>query len=240
MTGSFPATGRVAVVTGASGAIGRAVADRLRADGDIVYGLDVRPGGEHSIVCDLTDDDAVADAFARVREEAGSVQVLVHAAGITGAGSVLDEEPATWRRILDVNLTSAYLAARAVIPQMRDAGGGAIVLVASVNARFGGSALSGPAYAASKGGLVTLARFLAREHAADGITSNAVAPGPHATPMWDALDDGLRERILGMIPGGTGPGDPVDLAATIVHLCSPSSRYITGATIDVNGGQWMG
>ena len=81
--------------------------------------------------------------------------MLVHAAGITGAGTVTDEDPSTWRRILEVNLTSAYLVTRAAIPQMRAAGGGAIVLVASVNARFGGSALSGPAYAASKGGLVT-------------------------------------------------------------------------------------
>ncbi len=103
-----------------------------------------------------------------------------------------------------------------------------------------GSALSGPAYAASKGGLLTLARFLAREHAADGITTNAVAPGPHATPMWDALDGERRQRILGMIPGGHGPGSPDDLAATIVHLCSEEARYINGATIDVNGGQWMG
>ena len=122
---------------------------------------------------------------------------------------------------------------------MRAAGGGAIVLVASVNARFGGSALSGPAYAASKGGLVTLARFL-REHAVHGITVNSVAPGPHATPMWDALDEARRERILSTIPGGTGPGDPADLAATIAHLCSPAARYINGSTVDVNGGQWMG
>ena len=114
------------------------------------------------------------------------------------------------------------------------------MLVASVNGRFGGSALSGPAYAASKGGLITLGRFLAREHAASGITVNSVAPGPHDTPMWTALDADRRERILGMLPGGDGPGDPADLAATIVHLCSPEARYINGATIDVNGGQWMG
>jgi NAD(P)-dependent dehydrogenase (short-subunit alcohol dehydrogenase family) len=112
--------------------------------------------------------------------------------------------------------------------------------VASVNGRFGGSALSGPAYAVSKGGLLTLARFLAREHAADGIRVNAVAPGPHDTPMWQALDADRRARILAMLPGGGRPGDPSDLAATIVHLCAPESRFITGATIDVNGGQWMG
>lgn len=233
-------SGRVAVVTGAGGSIGAAVVRQLTAAGDTVFGLDVRPAGEHGIECDVADEAAVAAAFAGVQEEAGPVQVLVHAAGITGAGTVVDETPDQWRRILDVNLTSAFLVTRAAIPQMAAAGGGAIVLVASVNARFGGSALSGPAYAASKGGLVTLARFIAREHAADGITCNAVAPGPHVTPMWGALDAARREQILAMLPGGSGPGDPDDLAATIVHLCSAASRYITGATIDVNGGQWMG
>lgn len=123
---------------------------------------------------------------------------------------------------------------------MQRAQGGKILNVASVNARFGGSALSGPAYAASKGGMLTLTRFLAREHARDGIQVNAVAPGPHETPMWQALDPELRARILGMLPGGNGPGDPADLAAAVVFLCSPQADYITGATLDVNGGQWMG
>jgi NAD(P)-dependent dehydrogenase (short-subunit alcohol dehydrogenase family) len=117
---------------------------------------------------------------------------------------------------------------------------GKILNVASVNARFGGSALSGPAYAASKGGLLTLTRFLAREHAKDNIQVNAVAPGPHDTPMWWALDEERRARILGMLPGGNGPGAPSDLAAAVVFLCSPAADYITGATLDVNGGQWMG
>jgi NAD(P)-dependent dehydrogenase (short-subunit alcohol dehydrogenase family) len=231
--------GRVAVVTGASGAIGAAVVERLRAHGDRLVGLDLRPS-DGVLRCDVTAEADVDAAFRQIRDEVGPVQVLVHAAGMTGHGSVEEEAPEVWRRILEVNLTSAYLVTRAAIPQMRTAGGGAIVLVASVNARFGGSALSGPAYAASKGGLVTLARFLAREHAVDGITVNAVAPGPHATPMWEALDAERRDRILGMIPGGRGPGNPRDLAATVVHLCAPESWYITGATIDVNGGQWMG
>ena len=90
----------------------------------------------------------------------------MHSAGITGRGTVTEEDPDTWRRILEVNLTSAYLCCREAIPDMTGLGRGRIVLVASVNGRFGGSALSGPAYAASKGGLLTLGRFLAREHAA--------------------------------------------------------------------------
>ena len=239
----MPLVVRSVVVTGAAGAIGAAVARRFMAAGDEVIGLDVRAAADASfpiLTCDVTDDDAVADAVRQVVARHGDPTVLVHAAGITGSGGVEDEPPDRWRRILEVNLTSAYLVARHVVPAMRRAGGGAIVLVASVNARFGGSALSGPAYAASKGGLVTLARFLAREHAVDGIRVNAVAPGPHDTPMWAALDEDRRRRILAMLPGGDGPGDPDDLAATIVHLCSPEARYVTGATIDVNGGQWMG
>jgi NAD(P)-dependent dehydrogenase (short-subunit alcohol dehydrogenase family) len=230
---------RSVVVTGGAGAIGAAVMDRFRAIGDSVLGLDVR-AQDDVVACDVSDETSVAGAFAEVRARQGPVEVLVHSAGITGRGTVTDEDPATWRRILEVNLTSAYLCCREAIPDMAGLRRGRIVLIASVNGRFGGSALSGPAYAVSKGGLITLARFLAREHAAQGITVNAVAPGPHDTPMWTALDADRRQRILGMIPGGEGPGDPNDLAATIVHLCSPEARYINGATIDVNGGQWMG
>jgi NAD(P)-dependent dehydrogenase (short-subunit alcohol dehydrogenase family) len=236
--------GRSVVVTGGAGGIGRAVMARFAAGGDRVLGLD-RRNGPGIIACDVADEAAVRQAVTEVRERQGPVEVLIYAAGITGAGGIEEEDPATWRRILDVNLTGAYLCVREVVGDMRRAGSGAIVLVSSVNGRFGGSALSGPAYAASKGALLTLARFLAREHARDGIRVNAVAPGPHDTRMWSALDSERRERILAMQPGAGGPaggrpGDPADLAATIVHLCAPESRYITGATIDVNGGMWMG
>jgi NAD(P)-dependent dehydrogenase (short-subunit alcohol dehydrogenase family) len=231
--------GRSVVVTGGAGAIGAATVERFRAGGDRALALDLR-GGPDVLTCDVANERDVKAAMAEARRRQGAIDVLVHAAGITGAGGIEEEDPAAWRRILEVNLTGAYLCARDVIGDMRRAGGGAIVLVASVNGRFGGSALSGPAYAASKGGLLTLARFLAREHAAEGIRVNAVAPGPHDTPMWQALDPGRRERILSMLPGGHGPGGATDLAATIVHLCAPESRFITGATIDVNGGLWMG
>ena len=146
----------------------------------------------------------------------------------------------TWNRLFQVNLSSVFLCAREVLPAMIRAGRGKILNIASVNGRFGGSALSGPAYAASKGGMLTLTRFLAREHAKDGIQVNAIAPGPHDTPMWQALDPALRERILGMIPGSNALGDPADLAQAAVFLCSEPAGYITGATLDVNGGQWIG
>ena len=238
---------RVSVVTGASGAIGSAVCERLNAAGDTVIGLDAAMGADTGadvsvaevIACDIADEESVAAAFDTVRSRHGHPTVLVNNAGVTGAGGVEEERPEAWRRIIDVNLTGAYLCARQVVAGMRAAGGGRIVNIASVNGRFGGSPLSGPAYAASKGGLITLSRFLALHHAADKITVNAVAPGPHDTPMWHALDPGWRERILATVPGDA-PGDPADLAAVVEFLCGPHAGYITGATIDVNGGQWMG
>ncbi len=234
---------RLVVVTGTSGAIGSAIRARFEADGDRVIGIDRdRPAGgdgSHHLACDVSNDDQVAAAFASIRNTDGDPMVLVNNAGITGEGGIEQEDPATWRRILDVNLTGAYLCAREVVGGMRAAGGGKIVNIASVNARFGGSPLSGPAYAASKGGLLTLTRFLARDHAVDNIQVNAVAPGPHDTPMWAALDEERREQILASLPG-PGPGRATDLAAIVWFLCNPETSYLTGATVDVNGGQWMG
>jgi NAD(P)-dependent dehydrogenase (short-subunit alcohol dehydrogenase family) len=191
------------------------------------------------LFCDVADEESVVTAFDAIRHQHGHPAVLVNNAGVTGAGGVVEESLEQWRRIIDVNLTGAYLCTRQVVAGMAAGGGGRIVNMASVNARFGGSALSGPAYAASKGGLVTFSRFLALHHAADNITVNALAPGPHDTPMWNALDPALRERILSTVPGNP-PGDPEDLAAMVSFLCGPHADYITGATIDINGGQWMG
>jgi len=229
---------RVVAVTGGAGAIGRAVVEAMTDDGSLAVALDLAEPGV-GIRCDVTDETSVNTAFAQLAASHGPVDVLVNAAGMTGRGSLLDESPDEWRQILDVNLTGAYLCCRAVLGDMVERGHGVIVNVASVNARFGGSGLSGPAYAASKGGLLTLTRFIAREHAGDGIRANAVAPGPHDTPMWQALDAARRESILSMLPGG-GIGSPHDLARVIDFLASDDARYINGATIDVNGGQWMG
>lgn len=234
---------RIVVVTGSTGAIGTAIRRAFLAAGDVPVGLDLADSTDQfgaTIACDVADEASVAAAFRRVRDEHGTPAVLVNCAGMAGKGNVLEETPDAWRRIMDVNLTSVYLCAREAIPGMRGLGGGKILNVASVNGRFGGSALSGPAYATSKGGMLTLTRFLAREHAVDNIQVNAVAPGPHDTPMWQGLDAERRTRILGMLPGGNGPGDPEDLGAAVVFLCSNAAKYITGATLDINGGQWMG
>jgi len=232
-------SGRVIVVTGAAGAIGQAVMHRFAEGGDLCVGLDVRDG-ENIVECDISDESQVAAGFRSIEADYGAPTVLINNGAMTGAGGVEQESPEQWRRILDVNLTSAYLCCREVLSSMRSAGGGKIVNMASVNGRFGGSALSGPAYAVSKGGLITLSRFLAREHAADNIQVNAIAPGPHDTPMWDALDQDRKVGILAMVPSTHAPGDPRRLAGLVQFLCTEDADYITGATIDINGGQWMG
>lgn len=230
---------RITVVSGAAGSIGSAVCTRLASTGDLVVGLDLI-GGDDVIVCDVSNESEVEAVFSDISRLHGTPTVLVNAVGITGSGGIEDEDPATWKRILEVNLTSAYLCARQVVRGMRDAGGGKIVNVSSVNGRFGGSALSGPAYAVSKGGLITLTRFLALEHAKDNIQVNCVAPGPHDTPMWQNLDEERRTVILETVPSNEAPGNPHNLAGLIQFLCGPDASYITGATIDINGGQWMG
>lgn len=234
---------RVVVVTGSTGSIGTAIRRSFVEAGDLAIGIDLESSSDSwgpTFACDVSDEASVNQAFNRIRADHGHPTVLVNCAGMAGKGGVLEEPLDVWRRILDVNLTSVFLCTREVVPGMRAAGGGKILNIASVNGRFGGSALSGPAYATSKGGMLTLTRFLAREHAPDNIQVNAVAPGPHDTPMWQALDAERRTRILGMLPGGNGPGDPEDLGAAVVFLCSSAAKYITGATLDINGGQWMG
>lgn len=234
---------RIVVVTGSTGSIGTAIRRSFVEAGDLVVGIDLHEATDNwgpTVACDVADEASVQTAFDSIRGKFGHPTVLVNCAGMAGKGGVLEEPLDLWRRILDVNLTSVFLCTREVVPGMREAGGGKILNVASVNGRFGGSALSGPAYATSKGGMLTLTRFLAREHAPDNIQVNAVAPGPHDTPMWQSLDAERRTRILGMLPGGNGPGDPEDLGGAVVFLCSSAAKYITGATLDINGGQWMG
>ena len=177
---------RVVVITGSSGAIGSALRERFSAHGDLVVGLDAA-GGEDAIRCDVADEEAVASAFATIRAEHGPPTVLVNNAGMTGAGGVEDEDPATWRRILDVNLTGAYLCAREVVAGMGAAGGGKIVNIASVAAIGGAPDLV--AYSASKAGVVNLTRAMAKGYGPSGIRVNCVLPGTIPTDMHRARSE---------------------------------------------------
>jgi NAD(P)-dependent dehydrogenase (short-subunit alcohol dehydrogenase family) len=164
----------------------------------------------------------------------GRLDTVVHLAGAVGKGPLVDVALEEWRRLLDVNLTSAFLVARATHEALK-ASAGSLLLTASVNARNGGSALSGPAYAVAKAGIVNLTRYLAKEWGGDGIRVNCIAPGPVNTPMVARLPadtiEGLRKSVpLGRI------AQPGDVASVVSFLCSPAALYLTGTTLNVSGG----
>lgn len=230
----------VAWVTGAAGGIGRAVTHGLAAAGFEVVASDLveapqERGGVSGVACDVTDEASVAAAVAGCRERYGRLDAVVHLAGRVGQGSLVETSLADWRSILDVNLTSAFLVARAAHPLLRDGLGGSLVLVSSTNGINGGTALSGPAYAAAKAGLINLTRYLAREWAADRIRVNCVAPGPVRTTMLDRLDAATVERLVAATPLGR-LATATDVAASITFLCSAAAAFLTGTVHNVSGG----
>lgn len=233
---------RVAFVTGAAGGIGRALTDRLTVTGWRVFGCDVTnapPEGRHAgfLQADVTDEAAVERACAACLAALGRIDAVVHLAGRAGAGPLVDVSRAEWDQLLAVNLTSAFLVAgrcHAALAATR----GTLVLMSSTNARNGGSALSGPAYAVAKAGIINLTRYLAREWAGEGIRVNCVAPGPVDTPMLRRLPAAIVDSLEDAIPlGRVATADEV--AAVIAFLCSPDAAYQTGTVLNVSGGLVM-
>lgn len=238
-SGRAAAEPRVAWITGAAGGIGRAVVERFAAQGWHVHATDLVPDGADAGLAewrcvDVTDESAVAvcaDALVRAH---GRIDAVVHLAGRVGRGPLTAVGLDDWRALLEVNLTSAFLVARAAHTGLA-AARGALVLTASTNALTGGSAISGPAYAVAKAGVVNLARYLAKEWAADGIRVNCVAPGPVATPMLERLGADAVAALAAAVPLGR-IASPADVAATIDFLCSPAAGYLTGTVHNVSGG----
>lgn len=225
--------GRVLLLTGAAGGIGRAVARLYAAAGGAVVGVDVVPAAGIR-ACDVTDEAAVADTVAAALAEHGRIDDVVHCAGIVGAGRLADLALADWRRVIDANLTSAFLVARAAAAPLA-ARRGRLILLSSTNGRTGGSHLSGPAYAAAKAALINLMRYLAREWAGDGVRVNCVAPGPVDTPMLDRLTPGERGALAGqMLTGGISTAD--DIARAIGFLLSDNAAAMTGTVLNPSGG----
>ena len=214
---------RVALVTGASRGIGLACAGRLRADGWRVE------TAERSSGFDLADPEQARRAVARLER----IDALVANAGTTARFGALELPLKEWQRVLDLNLTSVFVLAQAAGRRMVEAGGGAIVLMASLMSFVGGFNIA--AYTASKGGVAQLAKALSNELAPRGVRVNAVAPGYIETEMTSDLEDWKRREVGARIPLGRW-GTPEEVAGVVAWLLSDDARYVSGAVIPVDGG----
>jgi 3-oxoacyl-[acyl-carrier protein] reductase len=238
--------GRVVLVSGATRGIGAACAAWFLANGDRVAATyrsepSPAPPGDADrylpVPCDVTDAASVDAAFRRVEEHFGPVEVLVANAGITRDALILRMDEEAWHAVLDTNLTGAYRVAKRAVAKMVRLHRGRIILISSVGAFVG---LPGQAnYAASKAGLVGMARALAREVASRAITVNVVAPGIVATDMIAALGAERVEQLQGMVPLGRAASAD-EIAAAVGFLASDGAGYITGAVLPVDGGMGMG
>jgi 3-oxoacyl-[acyl-carrier protein] reductase len=240
---------QVALVTGASRGIGWAIAELFAQAGARVALLARTPeplgraaealraeyGAENilALPVDVAIEDQVNAAVQQVVDAWGRVDMLINNAGLIHFGPIDQVAPAEWQQVLGANLTGAYLCSRAVAPLMRQQGHGRIVNIASISGQTGGVS-GGVDYAASKGGLIAFTKALARDLAPHGVTVNAIAPGQiDADP--NLLSAEARERVIGMIPLGR-LGEPREIAYAALFLVSPMANFITGATLDVNGG----
>jgi NAD(P)-dependent dehydrogenase (short-subunit alcohol dehydrogenase family) len=223
------AAGRAALVTGATGGSAGV------AGVDVPFFNDTAATEILGIQADCTDETAVRDAVAATLDRFKRIDYLVHAVGVVGPGKFMDIDLAHWRRILDLNLTSAFLVCQAAYPHLKAAKGSA-VLIASSNALTGGDWVSGPVYAIAKGGIVQMTRYLSREWMPDGIRVNCVAPGPVDTPMLDRLTEKDHADLKAQIPVGRY-ATPEEVAAAIGFLCSEHSASTTGTVSNITGGR---
>lgn len=232
--------GRSVLVTGGNRGIGRAIAEAFLAQGDRVA-VTTRSGGAPEgaldVRCDMTDQASIDAAFATVEEAHGPVEVLVANAGITKDTLVLRMSDDDWQSVLDTNLTGAFRVARRAAKGMLRLKRGRIVFISSVVGLLGSAGQVN--YAASKAGLVGMARSLARELGARSITANVVAPGFVETDMTGVLTDEQKATIKQQVPLGRY-ASPDEIAGAVTWLASPAATYVTGAVIPVDGGLGMG
>jgi 3-oxoacyl-[acyl-carrier protein] reductase len=231
---------RSVLVTGGSRGIGLAIAQAFAAAGDrvaVTHHSTPPPDGLFAVKCDVGDPAGVGEAVAAVAEHQGAVEVLVANAGITRDGLAVRMSDRDWYDVLDTNLTGAWSACRAVLPAMMRARDGRVIFLSSVVGLLGSAGQAN--YAASKAGLVGLARSLAREYASRGITVNVVAPGLVDTDMTSVLTQKQRDDIVERTPLGRAASSH-EVAAAVSFLASDAAAAITGAVVPVDGGLGMG
>ncbi|WP_158044531.1 3-oxoacyl-[acyl-carrier-protein] reductase [Skermanella pratensis] len=243
----FDLTGKSALVTGASGGIGAAIARALHAQGaavalsgtkvEALEALAAELGGRAFVVPANLGDTAATEALVKNAEAAmGQVDILVNNAGLTRDGLAMRMKDEDWQLVLDVNLTAGFRLSRAVLRGMMKRRWGRIIGITSIVGVTGNPGQAN--YAASKAGMIGMSKALAAEVASRNITVNCVAPGFIATAMTDVLPDEQKQKLTGAVPAGR-LGDPGDIAAGVVYLASEQAGYVTGQTLHINGGMAM-
>ena len=248
--------GRCVIVTGGASGIGRAIAERLASEGASVGVWDINASAAEAVAdailaaggnatpcaVDITDHERVRDAARQFGQSVGAIAGLVNCAGWDRMARFVDTDPQLWRKVVDINLFGALNVLHAVLPEMVSRKFGRIVNIASDAGRVGSSGEA--VYSACKGGLIALAKTLAREHIADGIVINTVCPGPTETPLLAqmAKDGGLGERIVPKLERAMPMrrlAQPDDYPGAVAFLLSDDAAYITGQTLSVSGGLTM-
>lgn len=239
--------GKIALVTGATRGIGKAIAEELASKGAFVIGTATSEKGAETIsaylvergkglVLNVADSDSIDSVLKQIKTEHGDIDVLVNNAGITRDNLLMRMKDDEWFDIIQTNLTSVYYLSKAMLRSMMKKRFGRIITIGSVVGSMGNQGQSN--YCAAKAGLIGFSKSLAKEVAARGITVNVVAPGFIATDMTDVLTEEQKSGILSNVPAGR-LGEPKDIAKAVAFLASDDAAYVTGTTLHVNGGLYM-
>ena len=239
--------GKIALVTGATRGIGRAVAEELVSKGAFVIGTATSEKGAESIsaylgekgkglVLNVADQASIDAVLEQIKQEFGDIDILVNNAGITRDNLLMRMKDEEWFDILQTNLSSVYHLSKAVLRTMMKKRFGRIINIGSVVGSMGNAGQTN--YCAAKAGLIGFSKALAKEVASRGITVNVVAPGFIATDMTEVLSEELKNNLLTQIPAGR-LGEPKDIAKAVAFLASEDASYINGTTLHVNGGMYM-
>jgi 3-oxoacyl-[acyl-carrier protein] reductase len=243
----FNLTGKTALVTGASGGLGDAIARALHQQGAVVAlsgtrrealdGLAAELGARtHVLACNLADKDEVERLVPKAEELMGQLDILVANAGITRDNLLVQLRDEDWDQVININLTATFRLTRAAVRGMMRRRFGRVIGITSVVGVTGNAGQSN--YVAAKAGMIGMMKSVAAEYAKRGVTANCIAPGFIGTPMTDKLNDKQREAILGRVPAGR-LGTPAEIAGAVVYLASEEAAYVTGQTLHVNGGMAM-